>query len=129
MKYAPPDIIPWYEIQGQPVHTNGVIEEALGLPIVGWCKEGFYTREKEALQKRMAEIDWARVQLVNSEFGIRMGRGDGMVLTSEPVTFVTERRFQILITLCFKSVPDCEFIAACAKAKLGKRPRYQSGGL
>lgn len=117
-------VVPWVKIAGKPVHTNGFIEDALGLtPLIrGWCRQGFYTHTADKLKTHIASIDWRRVQFIHDHFEIK-ARGYIVMRDGDPVCFVTERRYQRLLQQCFKITSsvqfDCEVTRAFWKGQRG----------
>ena len=127
-RYAPPSVVPWPRVDGQKVPTCGYIEEALELPIEGWCGKGFYTRNPTELRQVIEQIDWRRVRDTNAQFSVRMGRGE-MCFTDSPVYFVTEKRYQRLFRYCFKDIPVTKWQTEIEIAKRGRSKRCVSGRL
>ncbi len=114
--------VPWPRVNGKPVHTNGIKEDALGLtPLIsGWNKQGFYLAKirgvkKEQLVTHIKTIDWSRVAALE-EFAIKMGRG-AVCISDSDVYFITERRYARLARHCFKSVPLYNFEVEVDRAK------------
>lgn len=115
--YIPPTVVPWVKVDGVEVHTNGVMEEALGLSpfMCGWNTEGFYSHTPEHLKARLEQINWTRVAAVTNTFDIK---ADGYVaVTDTPKIWITERRFVRLLKRCMVGLSQDVFDREVAEAR------------
>lgn len=133
-RYVPPEVVPWPRVDGKPVHTNEVMEDALGLTplIAGWNQQGFYVSRSttpDVLKAHIKTIDWGRVQVIDRRYDIK-ARGY-VVSRYTSAYWVTEARFMRLMRQCFRHVPASKFYAECLAARntMEGKKEYSSGSL
>ena len=100
---------------GDPVYTNGIMEDALGLTpfINGWGGDGGYYVtpgiHAQAAAAIVAAIDWDRIDEVKTRFDIPFNWNDKPGMFFDGRLLVDDETHTKLLRLCYRSVPDSEF--------------------
>lgn len=122
--------VPWgRNSKGDPVYTNGIMENALGLTpyIGGWAKDtGYYVRPdtRDRVIAIIESIDWDRVCRVVNNFDTPFNPGDRPGMRFDGRLLVTPRRYDKLLQGCLRKVSKVEFnrlVSSAAKGKESKK--------